>query len=219
MKSDASLLALSLTILLSASGCAKRLDPSFEGTIAVRTTLSSGKTVDQAMEFKNGKFRVQRTSSGASPDSLQFYTLVDTRLRELVAVTDKDKRYTKADYATVFGMHPDEKAPKRTAVDKKSSSTVAGFTCSNWEVQSNGQRQEICATPFVDLAVLRAGPGDSTGATGLPDPTMFPLRTVTFGSEGEEIMREEVVRIERGSVDDARLAIPVGYTEVKEQPL
>src|SRR4051794_19008984 len=97
-----------LPLLLTASGCAKRLDPSFEGTIAIRTTGSSGQTADQAMEFKSGKCRVD---SKASPDALQFYTIVDMQKREVVVVMDKDKKYTKADYATVLGMHPDEKPP------------------------------------------------------------------------------------------------------------
>jgi hypothetical protein len=214
MKSVATLFAF----LLATTGCGKRLDPSFEGTIAIHKTFSSGGAVDRTTEFKNGKVRMQGTSS-EFPSSWQFYAIIDTRLREVVVVTDKDKTYTKATYAMMFGMHPEDKPPKRTATDKWSSSTVAGYVCSNWEVHTGyGPREEVCATPFVDLAVDRVGPGREDGATGLPDLALFPLRTVTFDSTGTEIRREEVVRIERRAIDDARFAIPPGYTELKERP-
>jgi outer membrane lipoprotein-sorting protein len=209
MKSVTAFLAL---LLLTASGCGKQLDPSFEGTIAIHTTFSSGGTKDETMEFKNGKCRMQFTSS--VPGSGWFYVVFDTRLRELVIVIDKEKAFTKADYATVLRRRLEDASSKRTATDEKSSSTVAGFACSNWEVRRNynGAREEVCATPFLDLEAQR------DRATGLPDPTLFPLRIVEFDSKGKESTREEVVRIERGVIEDARFAIPVGYTELKEQP-
>lgn len=210
-----------LALLLAASGCGKRLDPSFEGIIAVHMANSSGWATERTMECKNGKCRIQDTGGGTS-SSIPFYTVVDTRLRELVIVLDGEKSFTKADYATVFatGLHPGDKPRKRTATNKRSSSTVAGFACSNWEVPpgDDAGREEVCATPFLDLAAARATAGREDGATGLPDPTLFPLRTVEFDSNGKEARRQEIVRIERRAIDDAGFAVPVGYTELKARP-
>lgn len=206
-------LTLGVLLLL---GCNRKtgLDPSFEGTITMHTTYADRPAQEMTLSIKAGKVRFDTTGDGGKP----LHGLYDPQKNVVTIYLDEAKAFTELDLAG--GSAAPNTIPEASVAEKTGKTqTIAGVTCDEWVAKEpGGRRSEVCVVEgvnFFDLSRVRAGAAADLGSAAMQNKKMFALRSVEFDAKGKELSRTEVTRVERGSVDDARLSPPAGYTKVE----
>ena len=103
-------------------------------------------------------------------------------------------------------------APQIEKTGKKD--VVAGYSCDVWNVTSDGKKAEVCAAEgitWIDLGDLGWSSPELTVAAVASGANRFPLRVISFGSNGAEEMRMEATKIEKKPLADDRFAVPPDY--------
>ena len=205
--------SLLLLAALSCFACSKKLDQSFEGTIAMRTTLAGKAPQDLTLDVKAGRARFDTQSDAGEA----MHGIYDPAKNTVQLFVDATKTYLTLDFAKSSAPQPNTTPDASTAEKTGAKATVAGFSCENWVAkESSGRRSEVCVVDgvnFFDLTRLR-NPG-GLGPASMREQKMFPLRSVEFDDQGREVSRMEVTRVDAHPIDDARFAVPAGYTEQK----
>lgn len=214
----------------AATGAAGSLFGSdFEGEItmnAKRAQQGSGPT-QLVFGIKKPKYRIDATGTvqtdnpmlagGAAlildPPAKKGYALVPAQKKAIVLDFEK----LKAAKGSIPGSgtatsRPSGPPPTVEKTGKKD--TVAGYQCEIWNVTSNGQRSEICAADgitWIDLGDLGWSSPEIAVAAVASGANRFPLRIVTYGTNGAEEVRLEATKIEKKKLDDARFVVPPDY--------
>ncbi len=204
-------------ITLMLAGCNRSLDASFEGTITMRTTYPTRPAQDLTLHIKNGKTRFDTTGDDGKP----VRGLYDAASNRVTLLFDEDKAFTVLNMAGATAPSPNTTPEASVATKTGKTQVIAGTKCEEWTAQEpSGKRSEVCVVEgvnFFDLQRLRSGAAaDLGGPKG--DKKMFALRSVEIDANGKELSHMEVTKIERGSVDDATLDIPVSYNDITPAP-
>lgn len=201
----------------------------FEGEITMNATRAQGSGPTQlTFGIKKPKYRIDATgqvqtdnpmlSGGASlildPPAKKGYALVPAQKKAIVIDFDKLKG---AGGGGPLGMPQGPKKPSGpppTIEKTGKKDTVAGYECEIWKVTSEGKRSEICAADgitWIDLGDMGWSSPEITVAAVASGANRFPLRIVTFGTNGAEEVRLEATKIEKKKLDEARFVVPPDY--------
>ncbi len=186
------------------------LDPSFEGTIVMRTSYADKPAEEMTLQVKPGKVRFDTAGQGKP-----LHGLYDAQNNKVFIYLDAEKAYTELNLAGSSAAP--NTIPEASAAEKTGKTAViAGVKCEEWVAKEGARRSEVCLVEgvnFFDLGRLRAGAAANLGAPK-GDNKMFPLRSVEYDASGKEVSRMEVTRIEKGRIDEARFTPPAGYQNV-----
>jgi hypothetical protein len=145
------------------------------------------------------------------------YMLFDPKTNAVTMVDDGTKTYTVIDAKGPSAPQANT-SPDTAAIDKTGKhETIAGIDCENWIAKDpRGKRSEVCIAQgiaFFDVSSMKGGKSDGL-AKELREKKLFPLRDVEYDASGAEISRMEVTKVEKHSIDDAKLDVPKDYGKI-----
>ncbi|WP_426957956.1 hypothetical protein [Muricoccus radiodurans] len=158
------------------------LQPTRDVTVTYRMSGMPGvapREMRMAFSPSTGKQRVD-------PGGGVGWMLIDRRANTAVMVMDAQRATMAMPPATVAAMT--QSVPPGATFTRRGGGTVAGNTCTEWEMTAGGARGTSCIT---DDGVL--------------------LRAVTTGPNGAAVTME-ATQVAYGPIDAAQLTVPQGYT-------
>ena len=191
--------------LLASPACKKGFGSGFEGTITMHVH-SASQDSDMIVTTKNDKMRFDVSGK---------YMLFDPKTNAVTMVDDATKTYSTLDFKSPTAPQPNTSADT-AAIDKSGKhETIAGIDCENWTAKDpSGKRSEVCIAQgiaFFDIGGMKSGRASGGLAQELRDKKLFPLRDVEYDAAGKEVSRMEVTKVEKHSIDDAKLEVPKDY--------
>jgi uncharacterized protein DUF4412 len=177
----------------------------FEGEIAM-TMSDEGKPVRTIVfEMKGTKTRFdppQELTHGAG------YAVYDAATKQIITVSESQKMAFTMDMSRMNPGAARRGALKDAQFEKTGTTdVVAGYSCDVLKVTSSDGSGEVCVAEGI--------PFPMQGMTWLPKlEAGFPLRASGSDKAGKEPMHMLVTKIEKKSIDDARLQIPPGYRSI-----
>ncbi|WBV45494.1 DUF4412 domain-containing protein [Pseudoroseomonas cervicalis] len=157
------------------------LRPTRDVTVAYRMTMAGAPPQEMQMAFSpsTGKQRVDMPGNAG-------WMLIDRQANTATMVMEAQRATMAMPPATVSAMT--QEAPAGATFTRKATATVAGQSCTEWEMVSGQVRGTSC---FTDDGVL--------------------LRSVGTGPNGASVTME-ATQVTYGAVDPAKLTLPSGYT-------
>lgn len=174
--------AITTAMALPAFAQPANMRPTRDVTVTYRMTGLAGappQEMRMAFSASTGKQRID-------PPGNTGWMLVDRRANTAVMVMDAQRMAMAMPPATVAAMS--QEAPAGATFTRKGTATVAGTSCTEWEVTVGQVRGTNCMT---DDGVM--------------------LRTVSTAPNGAAVTME-ATQVTYGTIDPARLSVPAGYT-------
>ena len=198
-----------LLALLSTVSCKKGFGSGFEGDITMHTTSPKAGAADMLVEVKGDKLRFEMQGTPG-------YGVYDPAANKVTMVMDAQKAYMDMDFSKPGAPQANTTSTDATIDKTGKHETIAGIDCENWTVKNpGGKHSEMCIAQgiaFFDVEALKGG-GSGVGKE-LREKKLFPMRAVEYDATGAEVSRMEVTKVEKKSVDDARLAVPADYKKL-----
>jgi hypothetical protein len=179
----------------------------FEGEITTSMTMAGKPTQTITYVVKGDKMRFDvPTHVGPAGDS---YALFDRTTKKITTVTDSKKMAFVIDMGAAPHMVGSAATSQTKPEVQKTGKmdTVAGYSCEIWKITAtDGSTGEACVAKGVTFPVMGI---QSAWAAGFGDS--FPLRVVMNDKAGKELVKFEVTKVDKKTVDDKRLEVPAGY--------
>ncbi len=217
-------------------GSALPFASGFEGEVGVSIKGHAGglgEVPSLVIEVKGDKFRVDLPAGMKGAESMggsahvimnkpdkKLFIVMDAQKQAIVIELDKAGDHLKA-MSAPHGGHlgapaPTAAPPKVTKTGKMD--TVAGYSCENWEIDSEGKKGVACiaqqGASWFHLPITGI-PTEHAWMAELIDGKHFPLRFVSYAKDGTtEEARIEVTRIDKKPLAAARFEVPADYKVV-----
>jgi hypothetical protein len=177
----------------------------FEGEITMTTSDDGKPERTIVFEMKGTKTRFdppQELAHGAG------YAVYDAATKQIVTVSESQKMSFTMDMSRLNPAAARRGALKDAQFEKTGKTdVVAGYSCDVLKVTSSDGSGEVCLAEGI--------PFPMQGMTWLPKVEAgFPLRASGADKAGKEQMHMLVTKIEKKSIDDARLQVPAGYRSI-----
>jgi len=235
-KSSASTTASSSTAPAQTTDQAPSLE-GFEGEIGIR--IRPGPSVHDAkpigplnLQVKGGKIRLDAPTDLEQLKGLgQVYLVVAAPEKRIFAVLEDkkevvtlalDKLGERIKHMRPPPSHEQPQAvtpkppPKITKTGHKSR--VAGQSCEDWEVSSDGSKAVVCVAerdvPWLKLPTLNIA-GEQAWIGELLDGKHFPVRLIAYEKDGRESARIELTKLEQKALPAGLFEMPSGYRTVE----
>ena len=185
----------------------------FEGEITMNMTDAGKPPHTITYTVKGKKMRFDVPGRGAEGDS---YAIFDGDSKKMITVTESKKMAFEMDMNNPgmpgmgAGAAMNAAAATKPNVEKTGKQdTVAGYSCEIWKITANdGEKSDVC----VAKGIAFPSPGRQAPAWAAElGGDFFPLRVVTNDATGKEKSRMEVTKIDKKTVDDAKMQVPPGY--------
>ncbi len=201
---------------LVASGCKRASSGPFEGRITMSVTRAGSPPSEMTFESAGKTARLTM----ADPTASGSYALVRPDGMAAIVLPAQKSWADLSMQKSGAAMAAADPGGAPTVVKTGKHESVAGAECEIWEIRHTaGSRSEACiAEGFVDFdyGALMPGATSFTGAASadVKERKLFPLRSIEIDASGKETSRMVVTRIERATIDKARLEVPKDYTYV-----
>ncbi len=185
----------------------------FEGEITMNITDEGKPPRTITYTVKGKKMRFDVPGRGAEGDS---YAIFDGDSKKMITVTESKKMAFEMDMNNPgmpgmgVGAAATAAAAAKPNVEKTGKQdTVAGYSCEMWKItETDGSKSDVC----VAKGIAFPSPGGRAPAWAAElGGDFFPLRVVTTDPTGKEKTKMEVTKIDKKTVDDAKLQVPAGY--------
>jgi hypothetical protein len=204
--------------LLTLSACGRNSLKSFEGHISMHTTLAKGEAHDMTVEAKGDKLRFDMTGRGGAPTHAVYDPATPT---QMLVFIDTEKKYMNLDFSAPSAQ-PNTNPATSTITKAGTHKSIAGVDCEQWSVKDGtGHHSDVCIAQgiaFFDPSRVRPGASrepETALAKEFREHKSFPLESIEYDTDGKELTRMEVVKIEKSKVADSEYGVPDGYTKVE----
>lgn len=199
-------------LTLATTSCKKGFGTDFEGTITMKVHTGTQDS-DMLVTTKNEKMRFDIGSQSGGK-----YMLFDPKTNAVTMVDDSTKTFSVLDFKSPSAPQANT-SPETAAIDKTGKhETIAGIDCENWIAKDpSGKRSEVCIAQgiaFFDIGSMKSGSSGGGLAKELREKKLFPLRDVEYDAASKEVSRMEVTKVEKKSIDDAKLDVPKDYSKL-----
>ena len=205
------------------------LTSGFEGEIDGFSQKAGGAQTPVSLFFKGDKVRfdVPEDMSKGAEHFLgnKAWGIYDTAGKKVTVVSDEKKQAIIVDFNNgkplgsfgppgSHGPGGAQSTPSKVTKTGKTE-TVAGYKCEDWDISSDHKEGTICVAEqgvsWLSLPVSALS-GERAWMAELVDGKHFPLRFLSYAKDGAtEESRIEVTKIDKKSIDDAKLQVPAGY--------
>jgi hypothetical protein len=191
---------------------------AFEGEVDLLTEAKGPKpvTFKSTMLLKAGKMRMDVAAPGPQGG---FSQIVDPDSEKVISLAHGPKVAMEMSRSGFFSTlapwmpkdaqgeaaQPDMKKTDRTAI-------IVGHPCQYWDYTLKGrERGSICLADIGVDWVHLGGPEATRWASQTFGSRRFPVRYVSYDSEGKETSTMEVTRLERKRIPDSVFEVPADY--------
>lgn len=190
-------------------------EPAFEGKIYFRYQKPDGKKI-YVYYVKGDRVRIDAIVDG----KIEATNLVNTKTKEMFAISPKNKLYMKKDYKPAdYSRNPEIKVEKTG-----NQQTFHGYNCDEFKVTDEGKGTFL--TYYVSqknfdffkpmLECINRKEDISTHYFQIENLNRdFPFVGLQRNANGLEVSRLEVTMISNETIEDTWFDIPYNYTEAK----
>jgi hypothetical protein len=196
---------------------------AFEGVVTYKMNPGSTRPGTMVYQVKGTKVRADISNLQGGPPG-GMYVLIDASVGKMTSVMPAQKMYMTVDLKAMGEQMKQRDSAKPRAgkiTETGKTESIAGHKCEHYLI---GERQDtdVCAAKGLGV-YMGGGAGGGRGMfASLPGGEAYeqfskdgflPLKVTSLKSGKEEVVME-AMSVEKKKLDEARFAVPAGYTEV-----
>lgn len=186
------------------------LDKPFEGEIQLDVTEGATKVRALTYDIKGTDLRY---SESAAASKAEPRAIANLEKQKAYAVFDDKKSYVELDEAAQGRPAAGVEVHKTGKME-----TVAGHSCEDWRLKSEGRDVEACVArdvPYFDLtSPATKAKAEPPWAAELEKDRAFPLRVVEKDASGKVAVTAEAKRVEEKTLDESLFRVPPDYRRI-----
>ncbi|PTY05180.1 hypothetical protein DB347_17075 [Opitutaceae bacterium EW11] len=173
-------------------------------------------TVTPDKEERRERKRHQEEGGSQAPASITAVMLIDADAKEFTMLMPQQKMYMVHKMTDAQVEKGKETAAAMSFKPTGRKEKIAGYDTEEYVGTSQGMQTDLWVTKGLGQYMManqgKRGPAKTSEAEAfMKSGDFFPLRMVSHGKDGKEVMRTETVSVDKGSQPDALFKPPADY--------